>query len=500
MRVFASKVVAAFAIGAVTAMPAAAQNPAQPEVTCDPTTNTKGDIAKAYVFMTQAIKDAEKGNPTRSLQEALKLVDKGNDNPTARNYLRGEAYIIYLMQPNTAAVVPRSALGLTTDPTGTIDLYVAADSAFSIVEHAMPECAAVTAQWRQQKPWFNTLNAAITALNANQLDSAELLAKRALILDRRAPYAYSVLGSVAQNRKNWAAASEYWKQAIAAAGTDTTYEEVRIKTLYQIASAASDRADAATGAAKRAAAREAIKPWQDYIAAANNDLGQADAIDNVARLYVDAGDSASLPAIYATMLADPDKSGEIALVHAGVVASRNGRHGDAIKLFDAALAKNPYSRDALNNLAATYIQNNEFRKAFPLIDRLVVLDPSNPDNALLYAFAYQGLYKGTKDQKLQKTYTDSLVYFNNKSENANVKLGVSEFSRRPNETVLAGTIENHGKVPTTYTLTVEFLDKSGNIISTETTKVGPVAAKANQTFRIRSDKGGAYGYRYKPLI
>jgi hypothetical protein len=29
--------------------------------------------------------------------------------------------------------------------------------------------------------------------------------------------------------------------------------------------------------------------------------------------------------------------------------------------------------------------------------------------------------------------------------------------------------------------------------------VGPVAPKATQSFRIKSNKGGAYGYRYKPI-
>jgi tetratricopeptide (TPR) repeat protein len=495
MKVFLNTAAAALALGAALAAPAAAQGAGS----CDPTANTKGDIAKAQFSMTRAISASEKGNPTRDLQEVLRLVDTGNDNPTARNYLRGEAYIIYLMQPNTPAVVPRSTLGLTTNPTGTIDLYAAADSAFTMVEKASPECAAVISQWRQQKPWLNALNGAINALNAGQLDSAEMLAKRSLILDRRAPYAYSVLGSIAQNRKNWAAANDYWKQTLAAAGTDTAYADVRTKTMYEIASAASDRADAAAGAAKRAAAREAIKAWQEYIAVANNDLLLADAIDNVSRMYVDAGDSASVAAVYAPMLANPSKYGELSLVHAGVVATRNGRHADAIKLFDAALTQNPYSRDAINNLAATYIQNNEFPKAFPLINKLVSLDPSNPDNPLLYAFAYQGLYKGTKDKKLQKIYTDSLVYFNARSENATVKLAVNEFTRRPNETVVAGTIENRDKTSKTYALTVEFLDKSGNVIATETTSVGPVAPKAKGAFKIKSATGGAYGYRYKPL-
>ncbi len=496
MKAFVNRVVAAFALGAAATTPIAAQA----NGTCDPTANTRGDIAKAQFSMTRAIGAAEKGNPTRDLQEVLRLVENGTDNPSARNYLRGEAYILFLMQPNTPAVVPRSSLGLATNPTGTIDLYVAADSVFTIVEKASPECAGIITQWRQQKPWLTALNGAITALNAGQLDSAEILAKRSLVLDRHAPYAYSVLGSVAQSRKNWAAANDYWKQTLAAAGTDTTYADVRAKTMYEIAASASEKADAATGAAKRAAAREAVKPWQDYMAAANTDLSLADAIDNTARMYMDAGDSASVATLYAPMLANTSKYGEQSLVHAGVVATRSGHHADAVKLFDAALAQNPYSRDAINNLAATYIQNSQPAKAFPLIDRLILLDPSNPDNPLLYAFAYQGLYKGTKDKKLQKVYTDSLVYFNNKSEEAKVKLGVNEFSRRPSETLLGGSIENRDKTAKTYTLTVEFLDKSGNVIGTETATVGPVAPKATQTFKIKFAKGGAYGYRYKPLI
>jgi len=494
MKALVNRIAAALSI-AVVAAPLAAQNaPA-----CDPTANTKGDIARAQFSMTRAISASEKGNPTRDLQDVLKLVDNGSDNPTARSYLRGEAYIIYLMQPNAQVVVPRSTLGLTANPTGTIDLFVAADSSFSIVEKAMPECANVIAQWREQKPWLNTLNGAINALNAGQLDSAEVLAKRSLILDRKAPYAYSVLGSVAKGRKNYAAANDYWKQTIAAAGTDTAYADVRSKTMYEMASAASERADAASGAAKRAAAKEAVKPWQDYIAVASNDLLVADAIDQESRMYMAAGDSASVPTIYAPILANPSKYGELTLVHAGVVATRNGRQADASKLFDAALAQNPYSRDAVNNLAATYIQNNEYPKAFPLIDKLVAMDPNNPDNPLLYAFAYQGMYKGTKDKKLQKIYTDSLVYFNNKSENAPVKFTVTEFTRRSDGTTIAGTIENRTTSSKTYNLSIDLLDKSGTVVDTQTATVGPVAAKSTGTFKVSSTKGGVYGYRYKPL-
>jgi len=499
MRATVTRAAAALSIGLVMASQAAAQNNSQNAAQCDPTANTKGDIAKAQFSMTRAISAIGKGNPTKDLQDAMRLVDNGNDNPTARAYLRGEAYIIYLMQPNAQAVVPRSALGFTTNPTGTIDLYAGADSAFNIVETASPECATVISQWRQQKPWLNTLNGAINALNQNQLDTAEMLAKRSLLLDRKAPYAYSVLGSIAKSRQNWTAANGYWQQALQAAGTDTTYADVRTKTVYEIASAASDRAEAATGAAKRTAAKEAEKAWQDYIAAANNDLLLADAIDQASHAYYAAGDSVSLPTLYGPFLTSPSKYGELSLVHAGVIATRSGHVADAEKLFEAALAQNPYSRDAVNNLAATYIQNNEYSKAFPLIDKLMAMDPNNPDNPLLYAFAYQGLYKGTKDKKLQKIYTDSLVYFNSKSENAPVKVSVTEFTRRSDGTIVAGKIENRSTTPKTYTLSIDLVDKSGNVVGTETTSVGPVAPKSSGTFRIQSTKGGVFGYRYKPV-
>src|SRR6266566_3658677 len=152
MTATANRIAAVLTLGVFTALPLAAQN----APSCDPTANTRGDIAKAQFSMTRAISASDKGNPTRDIQEVLRLVENGTDNPTARNYLRGEAYILYLMQPNTPAVVPRSAVGLTSNPTGTIDLFVAADSAFTAVEKATPECAALTSQWRQQKPWLNT--------------------------------------------------------------------------------------------------------------------------------------------------------------------------------------------------------------------------------------------------------------------------------------------------------------------------------------------------------
>ena len=86
MQAFVNRIAAALTFGVFVATPLVAQN-AVPA--CDPTANTRGDIAKAQFSMTRALAASEKGNPTKDLQDVLRLVDNGNDNPTARNYLRG---------------------------------------------------------------------------------------------------------------------------------------------------------------------------------------------------------------------------------------------------------------------------------------------------------------------------------------------------------------------------------------------------------------------------
>jgi len=380
-----------------------------------------------------------------------------------------------------------------------VNLFAAADTAFSIVEKLAPNCESTVQQWRRLRPWVNTLNSALNSLSAGNLDSAEFYGKRALLIERRAPYAYSVLGSVAAKRKNFATANDYWNKALAAAGTDSAYADVKTKTMFDLADALTTQAVTAKGADKAGLVRQAIGAWKNYLAVSSDDFLIADTIDRLIDLYKSVGDSAAIPTIYTAILANPSKYGENTLVHAGVAATKSGHSADGVTLFEAARAVNPYSRDALYNLALTYYGANQPAKMFPVVKDLIALDPSNPDDQLLYAFAYQALYKTAPNAKLKKTYTDSLVYFNNISENAPVKVGVSDFRRGDSETTLGGTIENRGTTAKTYTLSVDFLDKACAVVGTQQTTVGPVPAKGSQAFKVTLRKGGVYGFRYKPV-
>ncbi len=98
-----------------------------------------------------------------------------------------------------------------------------------------------------------------------------------------------------------------------------------------------------------------------------------------------------------------------------------------------------------------------------------------------------------------KSYTDSLVKYNNKAEKLSTKVALTGFSHNVRETTLSGTIENGSNESKTYTLEVEFLDASGTVIGTQSAKVGPVAPKTSEPFTVTLPDKDAVAFRYKPL-
>lgn len=496
----AATIVVATPLVAQQTAPPAAQAATGPQ--CEIDQGRPQAVARSMLSLTRAQAAMKGGDPTKDLKDIVTILtapNLKNENPVGRAFMLASAYVFLLEQPGIEAIMPRGSVGITTDPGTPIDLFAAADSAITIVEQTSPACATYMAAFRQQKAWLDVTNAAINALNANKLDSAELLANRSLKLERSSPYPYTVLAGVAKSRKNNAAVIEFAKKVVEKAGNDSAYADVKNRAIFEIASTQSDVALAATGAERQRLAREAIASWSRLVDSRDNIEG-TNAVAQLQKLYVAAGDSASLAKIYAPMLASPSKYSEGALLQAGVIASQIKRPADAATLFAGVVAANPYSRDGLNNLAASYLQAGDASKVIPIIDKLIALDPDNPDNYMLYAFTYAAKVKNLKDLKQQRIWNDSLVYWNSRSEKMPVKVLFTEFSRNNEGTTLAGEIENRGTTAKTYALAVEFLGPTGNVLFTETASVGPVAPKAKKTFRLRNAGTGVAGYRYKSVI
>jgi Tfp pilus assembly protein PilF len=476
--------------------------------TCDP--GVSQTVAKATLFLQQAAAAVQaKQDASKPLKLAIGVLTTPPAAASAevgdsvgRAYYLGQAYILMMQQPGVAMSGPRSSYGITTDSSATIDLLAAADSAFTLVETAKPACKAEIAGWREQQPWLDAINGAIAALNAEKYDSAEVLAKRALVIDRRAPYAYTVLASVAANKSDFNTATAMMRKAIEAASADTTmYNDAKISAMYDLANTLYTQYDASTGPEKATLGRQSIEAWEAYIPLSKDDGRVARGELVASQIALALKDTAEYTKIYAPVLANPAQYGDHAVLNAGVLATQANRADDAVTLFSAVAERNPYQRDALKNLAASYVGAKHPEKVSAVVDKLVALDPNNASNWLLYAYGYSGLLKDTKDKALTKAYTDSLVKYNTKSEKMTPNLEVEEFTvdSAAGSVTLAGTIENRGTKAATYTIDIEFLDKAGSAAGTQSVTVGPVAPKAKMPFKATAQASGVVGYRYKPI-
>ena len=474
---------------------------------CDP--GASQAVAKATLFLQQAATSVQaKQDASKPLKLAIGALTTPSKNSkeiadsVGRAYYLGQAYILMLEQPGVAVSGTRGSYGIATNPTGNIDLLAAADSAFTLVETAQPACKPEINQWRQQKPWLESVNAAITAINAEHYDSAQVYAQRALTIDRRAPYAYTVLATVASTKKDYPTAVAMLRRAVETASADTIYNDARQNAMYDLGNELFTEYNTATGADKAALGKQAIEAWESYIPVGTQDARVARAQAAAAQIALALKDTAQYSRIYGPVLAHPANYGDQAVLNAGVIATQAAHITDAVTLFSAVVDRNPYQRDALKNLAASYIGTKQPEKVAPVVDKLVALDPNDASNWLLYAYAYAGLLKSTKDPKLTKAYTDSLVKYNTKSEKITPNVEIHEFSFNSEDksVSLGGTIQNRGTTPKSYTMQVEFLDKTGAVVGTQSVTVGPIAPKASAPFKATATAAGVAGYRYKPIM
>jgi hypothetical protein len=477
------------------------------------------------------------------LKDAVKLLGEGDlkRNPVGRAYELGRTLVMFATQPSMAnGMTTRGAVGFADNPTAPYDLYAGIDSAFAVVESSNPACVAETAPWRQQKPWVDLVNKAIEYSNADKTDSAVYAANRSLLLSKNAPYAYMVLAQSAQKENKIPEAISNYKLSVAAA-TDTSQADIRRQLTLALGNLAADAAEQASGAdktnylneAKAAYAALAADPGPKYADAAR--AGQA-------RLASVSGDTAALKATYSEQLANPGAFGYSALMSAAVTAAKANQNGDAIKLFEAAKNTNPYHRDVLYNLARLYMLDSAYAKGIPVAQQLLSVDPSNPDNYQLVAIAYAAIQKGyttkaraydstakalgkrandptTKAaakkaaidsagavQKLitaysdsAKVYLDSALKYNTMITSIPARVSFNEFTPGENSVTLGGQVQNQSDAARPFTLKVDFLDKSGAVVSSQTVNVESVAPNQSKPFKVEGTGAGIVAFKYAPL-
>ncbi len=529
-RVFPALMIAAFATNA------AAQGKA-----CDIDEGTPSQVTRAVLDLQLASNTSKPDDAATKLREAVKFLNDGDmkKNPVGRASVYGKVMVTWLTQPGmSSGMTTRGAVGFVTEPTAPFDIIGAIDSAFTIVETANPECATQTGAWRQQKPWVELVNHAMELGNSGS-DSAVAVAKRSLQLSRSAPYGYLILAQASAKAEKPKEAIDYYKQALKVA-TDTSVAEVRRQILGTLGNYTADLYESAPPAEKAAYMTEAKAAFEAL--AKDPGTKYADvARTGQARLATMSGDTTAIKASYADQLSNPGAFSYASLMNAAVTAARAQQTKDAIKLFEAAYAVNPQHRDVLYNLSRLYIVDSAARKGLPVARQLISADPSNPDNYQLLALAYVAIQREyaakekayeaksrelgqrantSKSAAVQKaaidsaakltplikaysdsakTLVDSAIKYNTMITSLPFKVEFSEFTPTDAKTTLGGRVTNQGDADKTVTLKIKFVDKSGNVVSTQDVPVGTIPAHKSMQFSATGTGAGIVAFRYDPI-
>lgn len=458
-----------------------------------------------------------------ALQSMIKELDTKPErfakNPAGVNLRLSQALGLWAIEPGIGYNPQRAALGYQTDPGASIDLIGALDASYKAIVAAIPTCEATVKQMRQNEVWLALTRRALDASNSGQMDTAAFYARKSLQMSTESPYPHYVLANVANQKKDRAQAIGEWLQVIKEAGTDTSYRDIKNSSLYLVSVNQLEGAEAAQGAEQQKLAKDAVRSFKALLAAMPDGPDVPNIMQSMADAMKMAGDSASIPTIYADMLAKPAGYNDVALTMGGVIATRVNKTDDALKLFDAAVKKNPAARDALRNLAASYYGKEQFKEMFAPLQKLIAIDPNNYDGWMMFAYASQGIAKGVKMPELKKgavptpeqrkameaasaerkAWNDSTTKYMTTADALPAKVDVTSFLKNPKDVALTLSIEQMAAADGTYNVTVEFVDASGAVVGTSTQSVGPLKKGAPKSVVFKATASNVAGYRYKAL-
>ena len=529
MALFGRYILAAGALTLASSTLGAQAGAAAAKPSCDVGESAKGNAARATLSVNLAREAASPAVAATNLKNAVKLTDhlEKGDDPVTNAYVLGTALSLWANQPGIGLTPKRGTLGFNTDPEATVDIPNTLDSLFKIVESSKPVCSDYTAYWRAgQKFYLDVVNGAINALNADKLDSAEYYATAANKLYAPSPYGTMVIGSVAQKRGNMARAIEYWLIAADVAAKDSSYRDVRRQMLANVGNTYMDQANTATGAERVAAARKAADIYAQLIAVPGTKgtyLGGGR--QQLQTAYMLAGDTAAAAKTWEPLIANPSAYEYTDLLNSAVNAARANRTTDAGKLFEATLSQNPYNRDALFNVAVTYLTMEQNDRVGPIVTRLVAVDPGNPENYNLAARAYLALAKAAEKAKqvaAARAYNDTTLSWYNRGNKLPVEVTFSEFSPSEKQVVIGGSVMDRrdktetpeaapakpvkGKAaakpaaktypPKATTMTFVALDKAGAVVGTESVTTEPLTPGQRAKFKVTIAAPNVVAYRY----
>jgi tetratricopeptide (TPR) repeat protein len=490
-------------LGAVVLLPAVAS--AQVAEGCSVDLFKPSQLAQATVFIQQAAQNPEGEAAAKALRDAAKLVTDDRrfaDNPLGLAFLRAQIFVLWMHQDNPPIEMTIAELNLGRDRNTKVNLMHATDSLLTIVEEGAPGCEAETDKWRRSKPWNDRIGAAYRLIGENKIDSAEVYAKEAFVLDRTSPFIYNALAQIAGRRGDTEGLLTNLEKAIELASKDTALAETSRQLRTQFAGTLQEQAVAKTDAAERnamlgRAARIFLEIGSEDPMADDGPAYFSTAMD-IAML---TQDQELIREILDPMIEDPLPYPDLTLLIGAETSRMLNRADDAMALYKGALEKNPNIRDANYFLTFMLIEAKRVSETGPLLDKLLEIDPSNPDNLLMKTMAVRQVAEAEKDTKKRAELIKQVEGVMAQESSMQHRLTVTRFERDAGDggARLTGSIENRGRAAKTYTVEVSFLDLDGNVLETLTATTESAAPGATVSFEVKGTEPGVAAWKYAPL-
>jgi tetratricopeptide (TPR) repeat protein len=464
---------------------------------------------------------AKPEDKAKALQTVIKvLTDDVSGFPAnmqpSRNFLLGQTLLVWLDQPGTGLSEPRGKLGYTADPTGRQDIAAALDSAWTAIRAVKPECSDSLKLYTNGL-WGQLINKAVNFTNSQQNDSAEVYARRSMLFDSKQYYAYNIMSNIALVKDDTVAMIEWFGKTIevTAGTTDTNAVKVRDNMLLNLGALYTNAAGSAEGAKKDSSTRAAVATYKRYLAFHPNDLTTK---LRILRLSGATLDSASANSFVDTVLQNVNAVSDAQLTDAGSELTKNKLYSSGLRLFEAALKKNPFSRDGLYNSAVALNNLERFDEIRPFFTRLRDIDPNNTGiyslarniqaarklkvqttaNKGVRPRAGQSILLNPAQQALIRVFNDSLVYYTQIIQNMNPTVDVRTFSPGAEGAKLGAVVQVPPDKPAaTYGIAVDFLDATGNAVASTTIRTKQLEPGSFELISAEGKGAGIVAFRYK---
>lgn len=359
-----------------------------------------------------------------------------------------------------------------------------ADSAFTRAEQLMPDCEVDINQYRQGA-WAVLANAGIEKSQMGDADSALILLRHATVIYRGLPHVFENMGIMFANTGAIDSAVVYFERAVAASENDTSLVENRNSSTLNLALMLQ----------RSGRHGEAIQTLNRYL---TWNPGDADARRSLVFSFREAGmaDSAdaveqALVAEFAAMNLDSLSSNDLMAV--GVSHFNAKEYRRAAEIFEKLKARNPWSRDAVYNLANAYLALDDKPNLTSSSRELLAIEPMNED-------AYRLLGQGYRDR-----FQDSLLVVAEQMVGLPIHIEVTGFAPSSSGARLMATaigreamdVSGTRLTPVPVNLVVEFVTEDGTVLGSQAVTIPALEAKATHEFMAEARAEGIAGWRYR---